>query len=66
MQNTRASEDHKSMESHFNIINKFDQRTRNQGNIDSDKQTQVIKNPHKNKIKTETIGNLKKCGGIGI
>ena len=50
MQNPVTPEEHKSMTSHFGVIKKFDQRTQNQGNIDSDKQTQVIKNSYKKKL----------------
>ena len=54
-------EDHKYTTSHFDVINKRYQRTHKQGNIDSDKQNQVIKNPYKKNYKTETLSNKKKC-----
>ena len=50
MQKPGRPEDRKSTTSHFYVTNKRGKRTQNQGDIDSDKQTQGIKNPHKKKL----------------
>ena len=50
MQKPGTLQYHKSITSHFDVINRRDQRARKQRNIDSDKQTLGIKNPHKNKL----------------
>ena len=50
MQKSVTIEDHIFVTSYLYVINKRDQRTHKQGNIDPNKQTQGIKNPYKKKL----------------
>ena len=50
MQNPGTPEDHRSIASHFNIINKRVKRSPNKGKLDFDKQTQVMNNHYKKKL----------------
>ena len=50
MHKPRTLEYPRPVTSHLDVINKRDQSTHTQGNIDSYKQTQGINNPYKKKL----------------
>ena len=66
MQKPGTSEENNSMTSHFDVTNKYGKRKHKQSNIDYDKQTQGIKNPHNVFIKHKILATKTFCGGIGI
>ena len=49
LQKPGTHEGHRSMTSHFNVINKCGQKVSKQGDVDYDKHTYIVNNPYKKK-----------------
>ena len=50
IQNLGTPEGHRSMASHFNVINKCSQKVSKKFDVDYDKQTESVNNPYKKKL----------------
>ena len=58
-------EGHRSMISHFNVINKCGQKVFNKGGVDYEKHIDSVNNTYMKNEETGTLRNEINCGGIG-
>ena len=66
LKNPGIPEGHRSMTSHFNVINKCGKKLSKQVDVDYDKRKDSFKNPYKKNEETVTLRNEINCGGIGM